>query len=412
MNLPIPRSLDELTPTWLTSALTESGILKGANVQRVDSEVLGTGFGFMGEILRLKLTYDEIEPGVPVSLIAKIPTSDKKIRSLALLGGLYENEIGFYESIGKKMNIGVPRCYYSAMSKIGIGKDKRIERFEGGKNAPLWLAAGFSFMLRFFLRFSRKRFILLLEDLSHLRLGDQVDSCTINEAHRVLTTIAKVHAQFWNSEELNELDFVMPMDVGAEATQKVFQKYALDNQSGLSGRLSDRNLLQLNWLGGNSAALLRVLSASSVTLVHNDFRLDNLFFSDDDDEIVLFDWQRPSIGAPGYDVAYFLSAINLEKLGLTDVRPLLDHYYSALLEQGVKDYTRERLQWEYGASSLLVLQLLVSSVLGKGFDSGEGRGSDLKSLWLQRLSVQLDSVDCEKILVAGGKTAPGTIENL
>jgi len=410
MDLPIPRSLDELTPTWLTSALKDSGILKGANVKHIDSEVLGTGSGFMGEVLRLKLTYDEIEPGAPVSLIAKIPTSVRKNRSLGLFGDIYENEIGFYESIGKKMNIGVPRCYYSAMSKVGIGKDKRIERIEKGENAPVWWVAFFSSMSRFLLRFSRKRFILLLEDLSHLRVGDQVDGCTINEAHRALTTIAKVHAQFWNSGELNQLGFVMPMDVGAEVTQKFFQKHIPDDQSGLTGRLSDRNLLQLNWLGGNGAALLRGLSASSFTLVHHDFRLDNLFFSDNDDEVVLFDWQLPSIGAPGYDVAYFLSAMNLEKLGLTDVRSLLDHYYSALLEQGVEHYSRERLQWEYEASLLLVLQLVVSEQFGLA-DFGEERGTDLISLWLQRLSVQLDSVDCEELLVAGGKTAPGTIEN-
>lgn len=55
MGLPIPRSLDELTPAWLTSALTESSILKNARIQHIDFEVLGTGSGFMGEIFRLKL---------------------------------------------------------------------------------------------------------------------------------------------------------------------------------------------------------------------------------------------------------------------------------------------------------------------------------------------------------------------
>ncbi len=399
MDLPIPRSLDELTPAWLTSALTESGILKGANVQHIDSEVLGVGAGFMGDILRLKLTYDKIEPGAPVSLIAKIPTSVRKNRSLGLLGDVYGNEIEYYESIGNRMNIGVPRCYYSARDKIGIPKDKRIERLERGKDAPVWFIAIWSSISLFFLRFSRRRFILLLEDLSHLRVGDQVDGCVINEAHRALTTIAKVHAQFWNSEELNELDFVMPMGIGAEVVQKFFQRHIPDDQSGLSGRLSDKNSLQLNWLGKNGAALSRVLSASSFTLVHRDFRLDNLFFSDEDDEIVLFDWQMPSIGVPGYDVAYFLSAMNLEKLGLTEVSSLLDHYYSALLEQGVKNYARERLQWEYEASLLLVLQFLVSSQFGL-FDFGEERGTDLLNLWLQRLSVLLDSVDCETILSA------------
>ena len=44
------------------------------------------------------------------------------------------------------------------------------------------------------------------------------------------------------------------------------------------------------------------------TIIHGDYRLDNLFFGTDesDYELAVIDWQIASRGGAAYDVAYFI----------------------------------------------------------------------------------------------------------
>lgn len=247
MGLPIPRSLDELTPAWLTSALTESSILKNARIQHIDFEVLGTGFGFMGEIFRLKLTYDRVESGAPLSLIAKMPTTNARNRASGLMLGLYEREIGYYEDISGKMDIRVPRCYYSAASKTRRPKDQQILQLEQRGKRPVWLMMTYLVSL-FSMRFSRRRFILLLEDLSHLQPGDQTKGGRMNHVHAALSTIAKVHAQFWNSAEVNEMACAIPMDAEAQLKQWFLKMLFLNPKAPIRARFSPKTLRQIDWL--------------------------------------------------------------------------------------------------------------------------------------------------------------------
>ena len=68
--LTIPTHPCELTPRWLTAVLRHRETLDRAAVTSISSEVLGTGRGFTGQVLRLHLTYDRLEPTAPRSLIA------------------------------------------------------------------------------------------------------------------------------------------------------------------------------------------------------------------------------------------------------------------------------------------------------------------------------------------------------
>ncbi len=44
----IPRTMDQLTPLWLTAALRERGIIRDASVTAVRIESIGAGSGFLG----------------------------------------------------------------------------------------------------------------------------------------------------------------------------------------------------------------------------------------------------------------------------------------------------------------------------------------------------------------------------
>ena len=47
-NRPLPRTIDDITPEWFTSALTIGGVLAGEAVTEVEIERIGFMEGFMG----------------------------------------------------------------------------------------------------------------------------------------------------------------------------------------------------------------------------------------------------------------------------------------------------------------------------------------------------------------------------
>src|SRR3990172_3169871 len=161
--LPLPMTSAEITVDWLNQALGETGVTAGAPVRGFEREVIGQGAGFVGELSRLTLTYDSPDAAGPSSVIAKLPTSHEVVRTMSQLFGFYEREILFYEEIADKIELRTPRRYYSAMDP----------------------AAG--------------RFVLLLEDLAPARCGDQLKSCSLEEARLALRELARFHAVWWNS---------------------------------------------------------------------------------------------------------------------------------------------------------------------------------------------------------------------
>ena len=78
----IPQSTDELTPAWLTQTLQAGGFLDGVRVVGAEPEILGEGEGFVGQIVRLRLSFDGPAPGAPESLIATMPIGLDQNRNL------------------------------------------------------------------------------------------------------------------------------------------------------------------------------------------------------------------------------------------------------------------------------------------------------------------------------------------
>ena len=66
-----PRTVDEITPEWLTQVLRESGAIDGAKVESFVFEDIG-GQGAWSEVRRIVLEYETTETAAPPSLVAKI----------------------------------------------------------------------------------------------------------------------------------------------------------------------------------------------------------------------------------------------------------------------------------------------------------------------------------------------------
>ena len=95
----IPTNLEDITPDWFTQILTTSGVIKHTSVTAIKSERIGEGQGFVGQVIRFRLTYHLIEEGAPESIIAKISHPDPALRKKISDWGFYKREINFYKKV-------------------------------------------------------------------------------------------------------------------------------------------------------------------------------------------------------------------------------------------------------------------------------------------------------------------------
>src|SRR5438445_2334953 len=77
MNSLIPGPL-QINPDWMTGALRRAGAIRGARV--VDMTCKPVGNGLVGDSYRFGLTYQEVEPDAPASVIGKFPAADPDSR--------------------------------------------------------------------------------------------------------------------------------------------------------------------------------------------------------------------------------------------------------------------------------------------------------------------------------------------
>ena len=81
----IPRTIDDITPEWLSDAL-------GRSVTRVTKEPVGVGVGLVGQLFRLQM-----EGGAePSTVIAKLAAPTDEGRFVATVLNMYGREVGFY----------------------------------------------------------------------------------------------------------------------------------------------------------------------------------------------------------------------------------------------------------------------------------------------------------------------------
>src|SRR6266699_3847818 len=88
---------------------------QGTPRQFAGIEPIGVGVGFLGQVARLRLTYDRPDEGAPVTLVGKLPTLDPGGREICRLFRFYEREIHFYRQLTPRIPVRVPRCYASVM---------------------------------------------------------------------------------------------------------------------------------------------------------------------------------------------------------------------------------------------------------------------------------------------------------
>ena len=295
MDFEIPISLDDFTAQWLTTAFEHDGRGHGP-VTEVRAERIAVGEGFLGELARLYLSYDEGNEG-PQTVIAKIPTTDGALKPLGVMLGVYERESLFYEQVASKLEIRIPEAYYN-------GRDS-----------------------------DNANYALLLEDVGYYRSGDHLAGANLPDAISVMETAANIHARWWDSEELTAMEWVPPLDspinMGLQGLYEqswptVMDTYGHLYPDWLPPKLEEFIPEVSNWLIS--------WAEQSRTLTHNDFRLDNLLFDDAETvpKVVVIDFQLVGRGDGSGDIAPFLGC-NLDiDLRRNEEISLLQKYFDVM----------------------------------------------------------------------------------
>jgi hypothetical protein len=365
----------------------------------VKHEILGAGEGFMGEVVRLHLSLDRDEAGVPPTLIAKLPTAVTQNRTMGELLGAYEREILFYGELASGLPVRTPRVYYSEMN--ASPSSKHVAFMAGLMDKlPMWLIAPLMRLVTWLAKQQRCDYVLLIEDFSEGRPGDQVAGCGVEEAREVLRSVAGAHALHWGDEGLNEVYWLRRLDMNPKTMHSVFRSNSPAVARRLPSDMPARFHEALAWVDANGVELIRAFTASAAqTLQHCDLRLDNIFFlsagESDVREIALFDWQLTGRGPGAYDVGYFLSGALSEELPSAAALELVRGYHEELLKRGVEGYDLESCIRDYHRALLIVLHRLGST---DSIEMGDGRGAKLVELWVRRLLARLEGVELDTLL--------------
>ena len=342
--LAIP-GIDDISPAWLTQALRDGG-MEGVTVKSVAAKRIGTGQGAL--CYRLTLDYEE-DGDFPRSIVAKFPPEDEQQRQVAAQYNLYVREINFYRYLLPNLTITSPKCYYADIDG----------------NGP--------------------EFILLLEDVSPARQGDQITGCSVAFARERVLDLVGLHAPSWRNADMIDHAWLRNGDVDAynaflrDAYNKGYPLFLERCAAGLDPQELD---------------ILKRLSAAPVfpseppelavyCLVHSDYRLDNFLIEESGDtpRIVVVDWQTLIAGNPMRDLAYFLGGCVLPQ----DLRPveeaIVRDYHTAMVKAEVADYAWKDCWDDYRRAVFLGI---MTAVLGTYFVEKTERGDQLFAVMAKR----------------------------
>ena len=284
----------------------------------------------LGNLYRCRLINEDGQTADPASVIVKLPSSDAMAFRFSRWLSLHRREYVFYRDIAPHGYVRTPRLLYGD--------------FDQDSN----------------------RFVLVLEDLGHLRGIPQSVGVDATRARHAIRQLAGLQGRFWEAADNPALsacgDFLTTRQSRIMQTVYLLTLPAtLDRFGDLFA--SETRRLALDF-GYRIAAHFAALSAGPRTVVHGDFRVDNMLFDEgEQDAAALIDWQGFGIGCGMYDVAFFMATSVNSDLRRRIERDVVDEYHDIVSGCGVENYTSEDCWRSYRQN---ILGTLMPMVIGCG----------------------------------------------
>ncbi len=386
----IPRSVEEITPDWLTTALTGSGALKDATVRTIKTEPIGSEQGYMGILARLFVEYDSPSETAPSTLIVKMPTQEVKNKITGEIFLHFERENRVYEQVLDKLPLRTPRCYFSAMDS-GVGERMiNLSYFfynklsKGLLNLFLGLFAIYTLM-------QKRRYILLLEDFGDLEYIDQRDGCSFEDAKLVVKSLGAAQAVFWENPQIEQY-WLKPHAEISGLMRLLYERGLPVVRRNFGEQMNRKENEIFDWLLENNDRVDDYIRTRPTTFVHSDYRIDNIFFDREKGEIAVIDWQTGYRGLGVADPAYFCLHGGSGPFTPDQMEELMGFYHQGLVEGGVSGYSLEDClsDYKYG---LMVAIRYVMIILGALEIDNDPNAKALLELWLHRMRPIVESID-------------------
>jgi hypothetical protein len=347
----IPCSVSGISAAWLRASVGPQHAGAFANLTSITAERLAEGAAMVTDIHRLILGYAPGAMPGPATLVVKQPSSNPEVREVARGWSMYRREVLFYREIAATVGLRIPKAY--------------VAEFDPQTN---W-------------------FVLVMEDLSHAKDGDQVAGLSLEQARLALDEIAALHASWWNRPELVALQAaIQPFGEGLwigtgarhAAAWPAFEKFVATRASPELRRVGERMAAAVEPMMIDMARVPR-------TLCHGDFRADNLMFAPRDGgaTLIIVDWQAPLQARGAFDVGHLMSMSVTTALRRAHETALLHGYHDKLTAAGVEDYAYDEFFHDYRRGLLIGFTYVVQN--GPAVDMDHPRTEALFDTAVRRL---------------------------
>jgi hypothetical protein len=360
-----PKTIEDISAPWMSDVLRGAGVLRRATVRAVDVRAIGEGVGFLSGRARVAASYDRPEEGAPATVVVKLPASVKEGADFAESMRAYEREIRFYREVAPRTPIRVPRMFATIM--------------EPADNV----------------------FVLVMEDLKGLTVGDQVTGMNRAEVLAAVQTIAPLHALWWDGDRRRALPWVPTaeqqlkmLSLTPETIRTAWPQFLESFGDSLppGGRaLGERIIRHLE-------GVLAAFAKGKRTLVHFDYRADNLFIDDlaRKDPIVVVDWQLAMWGLGAYDIARLAGGSIPAAQRCGHQKEIVECWHEGLMAGGVTGYSREEAWHDYRLS--VIMAALNPVLVHYMFKTGGRRGTALGAAMTKRFFDALLECDAEAVV--------------
>ena len=337
----IPTSMHEVTDQWLIDILSSHQAFADAPISSVDRQSVGDGIGQVGEFNKVVVT---TESAKQTTLFLKLRAPIEGMHAVALRYKMYEKEVRFYNELAAHMDVRTPEVYYADY-------DPETDNVA-----------------------------LLMEFLDGWHSPDQITGASHNQTLAAIKQLGAINAPYWNRTQ--ELPWLPTMQTDymqqtisdmAACSDIFFQRFAGD----LPISKSDFYQIIESW-----PAILDGLSEGNLTLTHYDYRVENMFFSSDESEVAVIDWQLIGALRAGWDLAYLIGTNIPSEQRRANEQQYIDLYLDCMRDHGV-NYSEAELRHDMKWSLLGLCSIAV--IGGANFDVSNERSFELFKVISTRL---------------------------
>ncbi|KAG1650002.1 hypothetical protein GQR58_028489 [Nymphon striatum] len=293
MAVAVPQTAADVTLEWFDAALVEGGVLD-VDLAGLTVEPLSPDQGLLGDLSRLHVTYRR--GSGPASFILKLPAAAVESRRIGTMLGAYAREVAFYRHVAPRaQTTRLAQCYYT-------GEDTSSERWA-----------------------------VVLDDLPTDRI-DGLAGATTAQAAAAVDALADFHGHWWQQPDQAEW---MPgfHAGGVGGLQPMWMESLPHFVTRFRALIPEPTHEWVLTFAPQLAEWSNRAAQEPLTMVHADYRLDNLLF--DGDQVTIIDWQTTMWAPAAMDLTCFLTTSLAVDARRTVEEGLIDRYLARLAHHEV-----------------------------------------------------------------------------